>query len=430
MLKTYQNISYIISYTFLMLYFCNFISLRFSKKKSLMICSGAVILTGISEVFMLYVFSESPVAYILISCIQIIITQATALFISKTRDSKAIFTGLSGSNYIMAGGLIGGVVFGCTDSMVLALAINIIVHVTLLVLLITKIQKIYLSFYENKNMKNWWGLCLIPALFYCSFVFLAIFPNSIYDHQENILGVSMLLITMFISYVLVFRYVENETDRNKIYWENKLFESYIQGLESQYEAVEASEYKLRILRHDMRHYLSMINSLLEQNEYQEIQKIIANVQDVADDTKIHKYCENIKVNSIISSLMERAEALEIEIGYSINVPETLSVNDLELASVIANLLENAIHSVKELDKPERKVDMLVRCMDKRLIIEVKNKCGKGVVFNPVTGLPLSSQGKEHGMGLQSVSAFADKIGANFDCYCEGSIFIVRMLANF
>lgn len=429
-MQIYQNISYIISYTFLMMYFYQFIALKYTKKKTLTICAVSIALTEILEVIVLFIFPGNSVVYIAACSMQIIITQATALYISKTRDSKAVFTGLSGSNYIMAGGIIGGIVLGYTGNMVLSIVVGLMTHALLLLILISKIRKIYLSFFEKINMKNWWGLCLIPALFYCCFVFLAIFPNSLYNNKENILGVIMLLLTMFTSYVLIFRYVENETDRSEIYWENKLFESYIHGLESQYEAVEASEYNLRILRHDMRHYLAMINSLLEQREYQEIQEIIKHVEDVVDDTKIQKYCENIKLNSIISNLIERAKFLDVEIEHSISLPEELPVNDLELASVIANILENSMFSVKELEKSERNVHLLVRYVEKRLIIEAVNKCQKDVYFNPFTKLPVSTRGEGHGIGLQSVSAFANKIGGNFDCYCEGERFTVRLLADF
>ncbi len=429
-MQAYSLISYIISYGFLMAYFLLFIGLKYTKKKSLAICAISASGSCVMECLLLYVFSGSSFFYVTATLIQIFVTQFTAVFISKTRDSKAVFTGLSGSNYVMAGGIVGAVVEIYSGSGILAILANGMTHFLLLLILVIKIRKIYLSFFEKRDMGKWWGLCLIPSLFYSCFCFLAMFPNSLHDDHQNILGVILLLITMFVSYIVIFRYVENETKRSELYWENELFESYIHGLESQYKAVEKAEYNLRILRHDMRHYIGIINTLLEQKEYDEVKKIIGNVSEVISDNKIRKYCENIKVNSIVSNLMEKADGLGASVNVKMTVPERVPVDDLELASVVANLLENALDSVEELKKEERSVSLLVRCADSRLIIEAENRCGKEVQMNPITKLPVSQKGKGHGIGLQSVSAFANKLDADFDCYCEDGTFTVRLLANF
>ena len=81
-------------------------------------------------------------------------------------------------------------------------------------------------------LENWWELCLIPVFFYCSFTFLAYFPNRLYDIPANIPGIIVFIITMFVSYVVILRYVESQSEKADIYWKNVFMEEYIKGLEN------------------------------------------------------------------------------------------------------------------------------------------------------------------------------------------------------
>ena len=94
------------------------------------------------------------------------------------------------------------------------------------------------------------------------------------------------MLTMLVSYVVVLRYLDSETKQVEEYWKNMMFESYIQGLESQNYLTEQSERNLKILRHDMRHYSTMIDSLLNQEEYADIKHIIGHINEVVNENKV------------------------------------------------------------------------------------------------------------------------------------------------
>lgn len=329
----------------------------------------------------------------------------------------------------MAGSVIGNIAFIYTKNIVLSLIISFIVHISVLLFLVKKIRKIYLIFLEKEEMGSWLQLCLIPAFYYCTFTFLIYFPHTLYENDDNALGIIFLLITMFISYVVVFRYGENEMKRNDMYMKNVLFEYYIKGLESQYDFIENAERNLKILRHDMRHYTGMIDSLLEQKQYNEIKKITEHVNQITAENKIVKYCDNLKVNTIFYNMMKRASSFDIDVNIDALIPEELPVNDYELASVVANLLENSLMYVKNLEKNKRYVNMMIHYENKSLSLKIENECEEELVFDSTTGLPVSKKGKGHGYGMQSISVFADKIGGSLGCYCENGIFTVMLFAK-
>lgn len=266
-MEYFTILCYGISHVFLMLFIYFFISHRFSKKITILLCCLSAATISLLDICKLVVFANNAIAYIIITVLQIFITQFTALFISKKRSVRVLFLGLSASSYVIAGSIVTIVLRILTGNPLLALAGGGAVHLAFLIVLLVKVRDIGLKFQEKEYIKNCWGLCLIPIFFYCSFCFLAFFPHTLYDNPDNILGILFFIVTMLISYVIALGYMESEFKNNSIYWKNMLLESYVQGLENQQNLVIQAEKNLKILRHDMRHYCQIMASLIEQKKY-------------------------------------------------------------------------------------------------------------------------------------------------------------------
>ena len=302
-------------------------------------------------------------------------------------------------------------------------------HLCILLVLYSRLGNIFPKFAERDMEKSWWELCLIPVFFFCSFSCLAFFPYTLYEHPENILVSIFLMITMIVSYIVVLRYLDSETRQAEEYRKNIMIQSYVKGLESQNYLLEQAGQNLRILRHDMRHYSMMIVSLLNQEEYEEIRKLTEHISKVIDENKIDRYCENLIVNTVLLSMAEQAKALQIALQLDVMIPRQLPVNEYEFAMVLANLLENAISGVRELEPENRHIEAKFHCTAEYLLIDMLNKYSGELSFDSLTDLPKSKKGGSHGLGMQSVLAFSDKLEGNLDCYCENQQFRLILFAN-
>lgn len=425
----YKNITYMISHIFLMLFMYLFMVHRYSKRKTAGICIASFLILSAFDCLKLNLFPDSRLCYVSVTVFQILVTQFTGLFIARQRDSRVLFVGLSASNYVIAGSIAATVLYIWTEDMSLSVAGSVAVHAGILLILVPRLRKSWLKYQNRGSMRSWWALCLIPVLFYCGFSFLAFFPYTLEDNPQNIPGVFMFILTMFISYVVVLRYLESESERTGIYWKNVFFESYIKGLENQYYLVEQSEKNLKILRHDMRHYCGMIDSLLNQGAYDEIRKVTEHIKAVADENRLVKYCENLMVNSILSHMMDRACSEGVSVRVAAAVPKELPFNEYEFASVIANLLENAISCVSSFQEKEKSVEARIDCTDGHVYVHMQNAYEKEPALDAHTGLPQSEAGEGHGLGMQSVQAFSDKIGGSIGCYCKEGIFHIMLFAK-
>lgn len=430
MMNYFTNISYMISHIFLMVFIFFFILHRYSKRRTIFICFSAFFLLTSLDFFKLNIFPDSRLCYFIVTIIQIIITQSVVIIISKKRDDKTLFMGLSSSNYVIAGSTMATILHICTGIEIISLLGSILVHIAILLLLFFRLQKICLKCQEMEYLKKWWELCLIPVFFYTSFTFLAYFPNRLYDIPNNILGVSIFIITMFVSYVVILRYIESQSENADIYWKNIFMQEYIKGLEKQYYMLEQSERNMKILRHDMRHYSKMIDAMLEQKKYDEIRKITEHINNAADENKVVKYCNNLIANTIISKMMSRASSLGIKVNLDISIPKKIPVNDYEFTLVIANLFENAIICVKNFEESRRNIFVKVNCSEEHLLIHMKNEFDGTIEFDSVTGLPKSTNGENHGLGMQSVLAFSENNGGETGCYLEDGFFNIILFAKF
>lgn len=422
--------SYIISHIFLTLFLYLFIIHRYSKAMTGMICFFLfLLLCGLDFVKLIF-FPDSDLCYVIVTVFQILFTQATPFFISGKKNSQILFIGLSASSYVIAGAIVAAVLKIYTGSTLFALSGSFAIHLAILLFLCVFVRELCLKVQREDSRKNYWELCLIPVFFYCSFSFIAFFPNTLFDNPDNIPGILFAVITMFVSYIVVLRYLESESSKNAVYWKNMMQESYIQGLENQHYLVEQAEQNLKILHHDIRHYSSLIDSLLEQKKYDEIKEVNEHISHIAEENKVEQHCGNLIVNTILSNMMTKAHSLDIKVDLDARIPKEIPVDDYELALVVANLFENAIQCVKNFENKKREIDIKIHCMKDHLFIQTKNEYEKDILLDPVTGLPKSQKSGNHGLGMQSILSFAEKTGGTIGCYLDDGIFRIIMSAKF
>lgn len=352
-MNSFTAASYIISHIFLTLFLYLFIIHRYSRAVTGMICFFLFLLLSALDFVKLIFFPDSDLCYVIVTVFQILLTQATPFFISGKKSSQILFIGLSASSYVIAGAIFAAVLKIYTGNTLFALLGSFAIHLAILLFLCVSVREKCLKVQREDSRKNFWELCLIPVFFYCSFSFIAFFPNTLFDDPDNIPGTLFAVITMFVSYIVVLRYLESESRKNAAYWKNMIQESYIQGLENRHYLVERAEQNLKILHHDIRHYSSIIDSLLEQKKYDEIKEVNGHISLIAEENKVEQHCANLIVNTILSNMMTKARSFDIKVSLDARIPKEIPVDDYELTLVVANLFENAIQCVRNFEDKKR-----------------------------------------------------------------------------
>ncbi|AEV27912.1 hypothetical protein SpiGrapes_0048 [Sphaerochaeta pleomorpha str. Grapes] len=179
-----------------------------------------------------------------------------------------------------------------------------------------------------------------------------------------------------------------------------------------------------IASHDRRHFNSMILGLLEQGDLDEAVSCLRK-QNAIQPHPNKNYCENKAVNAAISYYVDMAGQRGIQTKIHFTLPLDMDVDSLELAVVVSNLFENAIHGVALLPEGQERYIHVTCLQVGRLMLEMCNPCVDTVTLGE-DGLPFSSQ-EGHGVGTKSICAFANAHAAELLYHVENGLFRVRLL---
>ena len=212
-------------------------------------------------------------------------------------------------------------------------------------------------------------------------------------------------------------------DKAKLESDASLMEIAAKNMKERLQLTESSMQKDRIMRHDRRHFEALLYQLLEEGNIEEAKKYLAE-RLAMEPHPVMRYCENTTVNAAISHYMACAKMENIAMTVSANIPSGLSVNELELAIVISNLLENAINACRKLPETDRYLKLTAKYKI-QLLLEIENSCDRKVALDE-DGYPFSKD-ENHGIGTRSVLAFVNKTDSEICYLAEGTRFRVRMI---
>ena len=195
------------------------------------------------------------------------------------------------------------------------------------------------------------------------------------------------------------------------------------SMKERLQSAETVMQKDRMMRHDRRHFEALLLQLLEDGRTEDAKKCLT--ERLAMEPKgTQTYCENTTVNAVISYYVSWAKKEGIETTVSVHIPAVLSVDEMELAITISNLLENAVHACLKLPESERSLKITAKYKS-QLLLEIENSC-RGTVPLDEDGHPFSNE-KDHGIGTRSVLAFVHKTDSEIDYLAEENKFRVRMI---
>ncbi len=179
-----------------------------------------------------------------------------------------------------------------------------------------------------------------------------------------------------------------------------------------------------IITHDRRHFNNTLLELLRQNRYAEVVNILEQQPNLAPPIP-RRYCENTAVNAAVTYYAGIAKASGVGLDISLDIPEKIKTDALELAIVISNLLENAVQACGKLSGTTDKTICFTAAYTGQLLLEIENPYA-GNIRTDEQGHPVS-ESPGHGVGTRSVLAFAEKQGAQLLYSITSDMFRVRLI---
>jgi len=165
--------------------------------------------------------------------------------------------------------------------------------------------------------------------------------------------------------------------------------------------------EMRGYKHDFHHHLQTLKGQLEAGE---IGRALAYIEQL-DNQLMHVdtllKTGNVSLDAILSAKIAQAKAENIAVTVKANVPDSLTVSDLELSIIIGNLLDNAIEACCTASG-ERFIRIFITMKGNMLYFYMLNTAG---VKREKTGsLFKTHKDGVHGFGLRRAEAIIGEHG--------------------
>jgi len=283
-------------------------------------------------------------------------------------------------------------------------------------------RKYYLELLYTAN-KGWWIFATMTGLFYITLTVMGGIPTNLRLRPEDMPSAVMVLVLLPLTYITIINFLRQQQANFELKEQQRVFEIQTSMMEERAYEFRRAEEKIRIERHDIRHRLQTVYTMLQSNQYDDAIKYIDSTQDILHETDIEHYCNNPVLDAILLAYFSRAKELNIKVDARLDIPDVLPVPAAELSTIFANALENMINAVKSLPLEQRVISC--KCINTPcMMLEFSNPYSGKIQFTN-EGIPVATK-SNHGMGTRSIVAFAKKYNAICSFKAEDGIFKLQL----
>jgi len=194
----------------------------------------------------------------------------------------------------------------------------------------------------------------------------------------NILG---LLLLSLLSFIGLFQAVIVLARQQQLEEQNMLAEVN----QSYYAAMEQQHFAIRRLKHDLANHMQILSTLpIEQRE--SYLKKLAQIPTVMESLA---YCGDATVNAVLSVKKAAMDRCGIRTELSVDIPEELPFDKVDVCALYANALDNAIEACLKLNEEKRIIIVKSKAQKGLFCLEVGNPVSSAAQFPSSSGLNAS-----------------------------------------
>lgn len=216
--------------------------------------------------------------------------------------------------------------------------------------------------------------------------------NKAVNSFVSILFFAVMLILLMIIFFGTFKlteYYENQEELKLTALKNQMLEKSISETEQTFMLWKKS-------MHDYKHNIANLMSLANNNDIEGIKQYLQSENKMLSKKLFYYKTGNDTVDTILNIKQRAAESKGITFIITAEIPNNCIVKSAHFASILGNLLDNAIEA--SIDEEAPFVEVKIKPVKSYLIIVVSNKCTKSNIELKTT----KSNKQLHGIGINSV----------------------------
>ena len=165
--------------------------------------------------------------------------------------------------------------------------------------------------------------------------------------------------------------------------------------------------EMRGYKHDFHHHLQVLKSYLTSGEYDRAAAYIDELDEKLQNVDTMLKTGNVSLDAILSAKMSQAKQLGIAVSVKANVPDSLTLSDVELSILVGNLLDNAIEACQSVGS-EPFIRLYLSMKGSMLYFYMLNSAGEK--REKIGSLFSSRKSGVHGFGLRRAESIIEEHG--------------------
>ena len=187
----------------------------------------------------------------------------------------------------------------------------------------------------------------------------------------------------------------------------KMVEYQTEQSEKHLGEVRSIHTEMRGYKHDFHHHLQTLKGYIQLGEYDRANAYIDELDQKLQSVDTLLKTGNVSLDAILSAKIAQAKTDDITVTVKANVPDKLTITDVELSIIIGNLLDNAIEACKTVEK-DRFIRLYITLKGKMLYFSMLNSAGEkqkklGTLF-------ATKKDGVHGFGLRRAESIIEAHG--------------------
>lgn len=308
--------------------------------------------------------------------------------------------------------------------------IIVVLMIKMMISIILLGAKRTISLKKVEMPKGYRGIVLIT--FIASFLTVIImFKLSVYNKDTAVYKLIILLSIIFFTFNMMiyglFRKIilnVQETARvNLILHNQEVIQEHIMELNKSHK-------EIRKIKHDMLNHYGILEYMIANHEREECLKYIQELHARAENVPMYYNTGNMIGDAVINQKIYSTREENIKYDLNIKFPSCMKIEEVDLGTLLVNLIDNAIEAVREVEMDEKKIKINIHPHHNKLLINVANS----VAQNPIKDDKLIRRRKpnkqEHGYGLLNVKYVVDKYEGYMEYSCKENIFEINVLLDY
>lgn len=313
--------------------------------------------------------------------------------------------------------------------------------IRIVILVLTKVLYFLLTFVFYKwykhNLKHadfrlnnfeWFSMLLLSAISFA--IGLYIFQTNINQFKPIVITVSSLAALAINALVLhcLLRSAQNRYKAEEI----KFYQLENQAMKTNLDNYIKQEAEISKIKHDMENVALTTTTLLQEHDYAKLEKHFSQIiNDLQVTDILHTDIKNVYLNAIIQQKYTKCKSKIKNVNFTCAADETFrkkeeiaNIDIIDLCTIIANLLDNAIEAYIECNDYDIRINL--DYINNSYRIEISNTIKGSVLSGNKTLKTSKSDTKNHGIGIKSVKSRAEKYNGKTQFTEENGQFVARV----